>query len=389
MCFLAMLNANIQAQNNDADMWANRGDYWIKKINPIPQYKAKKRRMIHKPLVLSGHGIRLNIDRSTLLIKCGFTHYPQAKEEYRFFPKDRQLPSRIVILDGDGSITFDALEWLSEQNVPLVQINWKGEIASVGGSNYASNHELSEYQLKVKNSNKGLEYAKWLIKRKIEYCRSTILYLSGDEDAVRQTLELLDKQIKTLKKAEGISDILSAEGMAAFYYFRSWQSIQLRWRGVGKKPIPQEWYNIGTRIGSTGKDNSQAMHPVNAILNYAYAVLENQVRAQILKYGVDPTIAYLHANNEGRCSLVFDLMEPVRPIMDKRILEFIADRTFSPDDFILNKKGLCRLHPQFARFIVKHLQDIPEIEKITADNLKKLFAGYLSESKLNKVFKVK
>jgi CRISPR-associated protein Cas1 len=235
MCFLAMLNANIQAQNNDADMWANRGDYWIKKINPIPQYKAKKRRMIHKPLVLSGHGIRLNIDRSTLLIKCGFTHYPQAKEEYRFFPKDRQLPSRIVILDGDGSITFDALEWLSEQNVPLVQINWKGEIASVGGSNYASNHELSEYQLKVKNSNKGLEYAKWLIKRKIEYCRSTILYLSGDEDAVRQTLELLDKQIKTLKKAEGISDILSAEGMAAFYYFRSWQSIQLRWRGVGKK----------------------------------------------------------------------------------------------------------------------------------------------------------
>ena len=145
-----------------------------------------------------------------------------------------------------------------------MQINWKGEIASVGGSNYASNHELSEYQLKVKNCSKGIEYAKWLIKRKIEYSRSTILYISGDEDTTHSALGLLDKQINILKKAENISDILSAEGMAAFYYFRSWQSIQLRWRGAGKKPIPQEWYNIGTRIGSTGKDNSQAMHPVNA-----------------------------------------------------------------------------------------------------------------------------
>jgi len=121
---LAQKKADISNTNYD-DFWAKRGDFWERKVNPVPQFKARKRRIIHKPLVLSGHGIKLNIDRGSLLIKCGFTHYPQKREEYRFFPRDRQLPSRIVILDGDGSITFDALEWLSEQSVSLIQINWK------------------------------------------------------------------------------------------------------------------------------------------------------------------------------------------------------------------------------------------------------------------------
>jgi CRISP-associated protein Cas1 len=41
--------------------------------------------------------------------------------------------------------------------------------------------------------------------------------------------------------------------------------------------------------------NRHASHPVNAILNYAYAVLEIQVRIATVSYGLDPTIGYLHA----------------------------------------------------------------------------------------------
>ncbi|MFZ4541594.1 MAG: CRISPR-associated endonuclease Cas1 [Rickettsiales bacterium] len=172
-----MLNATSIAGDDDAT-WAELGEYWLGKLNPIPQYKAKKRRVIHRPLVLSGHGIRLHIDRDTLLIKCGFTHYPQKAEQYRFFPQDRQLPSRIVILDGDGSITFDALEWLSQQQVPLVQISWRGEIASVGGAYYAAAPDLVKHQIEIRNSSEGFEFSKWLIQKKIENCRATIRHIS-------------------------------------------------------------------------------------------------------------------------------------------------------------------------------------------------------------------
>ena len=375
------LTTSVSEVDSD-DLWAERGNYWISKLNPVPQYKARRRRIIHKPLVLSGHGIRLNIDRGTLLIKCGYTHYPQKREEYRFFPSDRQLPSRIVILDGDGSITFDALEWLSVQNVPLVQISWRGEVVSVGGAYYGASPDLVKHQLEILNSGEGFEYSKWLIQKKIENCRATILYISGGSQEAQPILDQLKKWETSLhdKPPPNLGGLLSIEGNAAQTYFRYWQMLPLRWKGTGKKPIPEEWLRTASRLD--GSDMNQfARHPINAILNYAYGVLENQVRTQLSAMGVDPTIGYMHSSGDNRHSLVFDLMEPVRPIMDKRILEFILERTFSPDDFILNKNGVCRLHPQFARFIVKYIQDIPEIEVITAANLKKLFSKYLNQKK--------
>ena len=42
------------------------------------------------------------------------THYPQKQETYRFFKGELAIPPRIVMLDGNGSISFDVLAWLSE-----------------------------------------------------------------------------------------------------------------------------------------------------------------------------------------------------------------------------------------------------------------------------------
>jgi CRISPR-associated endonuclease Cas1 len=369
-----MLQANTPLKDTAKNEWAIRGDYWLKKINPAPQYKARKRRVIHKPLVLSGHGIKLNIDCGTLLIKCGFTHYPQTREEYRFFPNDRQLPSRIVILDGDGSISLNALEWLSEQGVSLVQIDWQGKVAYACGNAYASNSEFVQKQWQYRDNGKGFDFAKQLIIQKINNSCETIKQVSNNDPEASDILEKMQEQVATLKtnKPSTSSDLLSLEGNAAATYFRHWYTYSLKWRGLNKKPIPPEWLTIGSRIGKNNS-NQFASHPVNAMLNYAYGVLENQVRGHILTMGGDPTIGVIHSRVKNRDSFVFDLMEPVRPIMDKHVFSFVLNRTLSPDDFILNKDGVCRLHPQFARFFVKQIQDIPEIEKITTSNLKKMF----------------
>ena len=36
-------------------------------------------------------------------------------------------------------------------------------------------------------------------------------------------------------------------------------------------------------------------HPVNAMLNYAYAVLESEIRIKAISEGYDPTIGIMHA----------------------------------------------------------------------------------------------
>ena len=95
--------------------------------------------------------------------------------------------------------------------------------------------------------------------------------------------------------------------------------------------------------------NRHATHPVNAMLNYTYAVLESQVRVEAVSHGLDPTIGYLHASRSRRVALVYDLMEPLRPQIDSRVLDFVRSHTFTPSDFLLGTDGVCRLHPQLAR----------------------------------------
>jgi CRISP-associated protein Cas1 len=84
--------------------------------------------------------------------------------------------------------------------------------------------------------------------------------------------------------------------------------------------------------------NRNASHPVNAILNYAYGALQGQVRIDAIADGYDPTIGIMH---EARSSVfIFDLMEPERPVIDRKVLEFIKGHVFDPADFVIRLDGV-------------------------------------------------
>src|SRR5207302_11237141 len=70
-----------------------------------------------------------------------------------------------------------------------------------------------------------------------------------------------------------MDELRGVEGRVAQAYFTAWRSIPLRWKGIGRKPIPEEWHRIGPRVAPNSKSNRNATHPVNAMLNYGYAVL--------------------------------------------------------------------------------------------------------------------
>jgi CRISPR-associated endonuclease Cas1 len=88
------------------------------------------------------------------------------------------------------------------------------------------------------------------------------------------------------------------------------------------------------------------------MLNYAYAILESQVRTQIVADGLDPRTGYLHTSTPERQALVLDLMEPQRPLVDRKVLEFVQAHTFHPADFTIRSDGVCRLNPEMVRHVV-------------------------------------
>jgi CRISPR-associated protein Cas1 len=338
--------------SGDDTGWAERCRFWLTAptLNARP---FRHRRHTHEPLMLTGHGMSLRVDHGALVVRNGFTHYPQRVEEYRFFRGDRTLPSRIIVLDGSGSLSFDVLSWLSEQNVPLIRINWRGEVVTALGSGHASDPKRVAAQLEAKRNGQGLAFARSLIREKIRNSVDTLTDCLPPSSARELAIKRLRAEAAELSKRppKSIAGLLGLEGGAGFAYFKAWQSLPLHWKGISRHPIPPDWHAVGQRYSFAWKkgESRNATHPVNAILNYAYAVLESQVRIQVLTAGFDPTIGFLHSGPGARSDFVLDLMEPLRPVVDRKVLQFLQAHTFHPADFSVRSNGVCRLNPELAK----------------------------------------
>ena len=334
--------------------WAWRSEFWQKlslKERAIP--KAQRRQA---PLVLCGHGVALKIDAGSLLIRNGFTHYPQEREEFRFFKGSLDIPPQIIMLDGSGHITFDVLNWLAEQNVALTRIKWNGEVASVlSGYGYSANPHRAQWQFETRNDHqRRMEFCIALIIRKIESCIVTLEKAIPRSGNWEKAMSRAYADISTLElnPPNSIEQLRIIEANSAAAYFRAWRGIPLKWRGLTKNPIPDEWKDIGARTSEFAiAGNRNASHPVNAILNYAYAVLESRMRIQAVADGYDPTIGIMHVGGNGASAFIFDVMEPERSKVDLEIIRFLKTNTFHPADFILRSDGVVRLSPQLARQI--------------------------------------
>lgn len=78
----------------------------------------------------------------------------------------------------------------------------------------------------------------------------------------------------------------------------------------------------------------------NACINYLYGMLRNQVETAVLSFGLDPAIGIMHRDGYKMPSLVFDLMEPFRPVMDRLLITSVLQREFGDDTFQLKDESL-------------------------------------------------
>jgi CRISPR-associated endonuclease Cas1 len=307
-------------------------------------------------LVLAGHGVSLRIQGGALAIKNGLTHYPQKREELLFFRGDAELPERIILIDGSGSISFDVLSWLSEQDVSLVRIDWRSNVVCVASkSGYAANPYRVQWQRELRgNHERRMEFSIEKITEKIENSIVTLEKSVRRNEAWNKAMEAAYSTLTKLdnQQPKTIPELRILEANAAAAYFRAWKGIPIKWRGTSKRPIPDNWKEIGQRTSIFLRaGNRNASHPVNAILNYAYTVLQSELQIQAIAEGYDPTIGIMHEARDESPAFVFDLMEPHRATVDRRILEFVKGRVFDPSDFVIRSDGVCRLNPEMARYV--------------------------------------
>ena len=341
------------------DEWAVRSQYWHSEYNSnLPKRKRRERQS--NPLILTGYGLSIRVDKGRLVIKDGLTHFPSKPAETIFFKGSLDLPPRIVIVDGKGNISLDALDWLQEQSIDLIRLRFDGRVQFVVSANgYAADPKKVEWQRKTRASEPArVKYAVPLIQQKIRGTLYNLENLLPESRSREKAIETAKGALAELKRSlpDTIAKLHAIEGTVAQGYFFAWRALDIKWKETKRYPIPDEWKRYFSRSSLKWRENHvrnrDATHPINAMLNYAYALLESEVRIKAIAVGYDPSVGIMHDRlSADRHSFVFDQMEPMRPIADRSILELIRTKTFSGADFDLQTDGVVRACPELARSI--------------------------------------
>jgi CRISP-associated protein Cas1 len=345
-------------ETSAAAAWAARSHFWLTESDEKKPRRRRERET--KPLALTGHGLSIRVDKGCLLIRDGNTHFPSERREWRFFNGALDIPPALVVVDGSGEITIDAIDWLAAQRVPLIRLRWDGRFASVvtaGGQ--AASADKVYWQERTRNDPTArLRFARDLIHDKALSTLATMedhvprsAVLENAHSNVTARTRMLER-----RSPRSIEELLGIEGSIANEYFRAWSAVELKWKALKRCPIPDEWqaYKSRSALREESRGNHGATHPVNAMLNYAYGVLMAQTQVRLIAEGYDPTIGILHGRESDRgtyAAFALDRMEPMRPVVDRAVLQLVASTTFAAADFTIQPDGVCRLNPELARHV--------------------------------------
>jgi CRISPR-associated endonuclease Cas1 len=288
-------------------------------------------------LVLSGYGLRVAIERGHLLVEDGVG----ADRRQGRFPRAVPGFERLVVLGHAGTVTLEALRWLHDLGISFVQIGADGEVIVAAGRASLYDGRLRRAQALAPWNGVGLRVSQELVRQKLKGQRSVLtrLGLDGDVDAT------LAAAIDTVDAVDTLANLRLVESQGAFAYWEAWHQVRLSFARREHAKVPTSWLRGTSRRSPHTGTPRTAAHPLNALLNYLYAILEAEARIACLTMGLDPALGLLHADLKSRDSLALDLMEPVRPVVDGWVLDLIRRQVFSRDDFFENRQGVCRVLP--------------------------------------------
>ncbi|MDP9470030.1 MAG: CRISPR-associated endonuclease Cas1 [Chloroflexota bacterium] len=298
-------------------------------------------------LVLTGYGIRVAVERGHLTISDGQGRERRAGR----FPRSCRSIRRLVVIGHTGTISFEALRWLSDVGATFVQIDRDGEVIAATGPVGLDDARLRRAQAIATTNGTGVVVARDLLTQKLAG-QAALLDRLGTEQATEAASRV--RQLANDLVAAGTPDRLRlVEAQAAASYWGVWAGVPVRFGRRDTAKVPEDWQAFDGRASPLSGASRRAATPANAILNYLYAILECEARIACAAVGLDPGLGVLHADLKARDSLALDVMEVIRPQVDGFVLDLMRTRTFAARDFFETREGGCRLMPSLAKLLAE------------------------------------
>lgn len=261
-------------------------------------------------LCFASEGHKVRIKNDNVLIER-ITENEDSTEKNEVLLQTSCLRVFSIWIVGHATLTSGILQASKKYNFSIVLFSHGFRPYGVWNSGVEGNFLLRQRQY----SYHGTDIACQLIRNKIQ---NQMVLVRSHRDAGEhksQTLHLLQKQYENLQTASDLNSILGIEGTASKIFFNFWF-----------KGIP--WY---------GRKPRAKTDFLNTTLDIGYTLLFSYIEALLNLYGFDIYQGVYHRNFYQRKSLVCDIIEPFRCIIDRAVRRAIGLRQLKPEDFVVRQ----------------------------------------------------
>ncbi len=262
---------------------------------------------------ISTHGSTIKRNHDSFII--------QTKDEKTEIPAEK---IDAIIISANALISTQAVLLCIEKQIQMVISTWSGKpVARLWSSTQGKSTQLRRKQYLNQDTVIGFNISVMILERKLREQKMFLIYLKNNRKSppakLEQSITTISNAIKKVKNTQHSKDykatILGLEGASAANYF---QAISLI--------LPKKW--------STEKRSQHPAHdPFNAVLNYLYGMAYADVEKIIILSGLDPNSGFFHSDSYGKPTLSYDIIEVVRPIIDRIVVTSFTKKMVHDDWF--------------------------------------------------------
>lgn len=214
---------------------------------------------------------------------------------------------------GHIRITTPLIEKCQKFGVALVVMKPSLRPVFFWANSAEANYLLHQRQYEHKKEDIGI--AKVIVENKIHNQIKALADTRKKDELTIQAKDTLQGCLDTLPDATDYDSLMGVEGVAAKAFFRAFYQ-------------DHDWHQRRPRTKCDA---------LNASLDIGYTMLFNYIECFLRMFGFDLYVGVYHCLWFKRKSLVCDIMEPFRPIIDKAVRTAWNRKQFSEKDYLVQK----------------------------------------------------
>lgn len=258
-----------------------------------------------------------------------------------------------IFIIGGISLTSGIISRSKKFGFSIVLFSANFKVYSTINYSLEGNTLLRKKQYTTLNS---LNIAQNLIINKIENQKETIKKLRDKNS--NDGIKLLEKSIETLSsKPYSISEIMGIEGTSAKVYFNRLFK-EFNWKG---------------------RQPRLKLDEINLLMDIGYTVLFNYLEAILNIYGFDIYKGNLHQEFYKRKSLVCDIIEPFRPIVDYKIRKLLKLGQLNQFEFKQENNQYQLPYEYSSKFVTLILSEITNYKKSIFKYIQQYYRWFMKD----------